>query len=112
MTDNIGFLISDVSRLMRRRFDDRARQIGVTRAQWRTLTMVNRNEGINQGKLAELLEVASARGFHTVMARIVGHHEASIALHRAAGFEPVGIEREVGRKFGQWLDVMIMQRML
>jgi L-amino acid N-acyltransferase YncA len=28
------------------------------------------------------------------------------------GFEPVGIEREVGRKFGQWLDVMIMQRML
>ncbi len=57
MTDNIGFLISDVSRLMRRRFDDRARQIGVTRAQWRTLTMVNRNEGINQGKLAELLEV-------------------------------------------------------
>ena len=32
VTDNIGFLISDVSRLMRRRFDDRARQIGITRA--------------------------------------------------------------------------------
>ncbi|OYY72714.1 MAG: transcriptional regulator [Sphingomonas sp. 28-63-12] len=57
MTDNIGFLISDVSRLMRRQFDERARVIGVTRAQWRTLTMLNRNEGINQGKLAELLEV-------------------------------------------------------
>ena len=57
MTDNIGFLTSDVSRLLRRRFDERARQIGVTRAQWRTLTMLNRNEGINQGKLAELLEV-------------------------------------------------------
>ncbi len=57
MTDNIGFLISDVSRLMRRRFDERARVIGVTRAQWRTLTVLNRNEGINQGKLAELLEV-------------------------------------------------------
>lgn len=57
MTDNIGFLLSDVSRLMRRRFDERARVIGVTRAQWRTLTVLNRNEGINQGKLAELLEV-------------------------------------------------------
>ncbi len=57
MSDNIGFLISDVSRLMRRRFDERARLIGVTRAQWRALTTLNRNEGINQGGLAELLEV-------------------------------------------------------
>ena len=71
-----------------------------------------RGTGVGRALLDELLEVASARGFHTVMARIVGHHEASIALHRAVGFEPVGIEREVGRKFGQWLDVMIMQRML
>ena len=57
MADNVGFLISDVSRLLRRRFDERARVIGVTRAQWRTLTTLNRNEGINQGGLAELLEV-------------------------------------------------------
>ncbi len=57
MTDNLGFLLSDLSRLMRRRFDERARIIGVTRAQWRTLTVLNRNEGINQGRLAELLEV-------------------------------------------------------
>ena len=57
MTDSLGFLISDVSRLMRRRFDERARLIGVTRAQWRTLTTLARNEGINQGGLADLLEV-------------------------------------------------------
>lgn len=57
MSDTLGFLISDVSRLMRRRFDERARQIGVTRAQWRTLTMLSRHEGINQGGLADLLEV-------------------------------------------------------
>jgi phosphinothricin acetyltransferase len=43
------------------------------------------------------------------MARIVGGHEASIALHRACGFEAVGIEREVGRKFGRWLDVVLME---
>lgn len=57
MSDSIGFLMSDVSRLLRRRFDDRARAIGITRAQWRTLTILSRNEGANQGALAELLEV-------------------------------------------------------
>ena len=57
MSDSLGFLISDVSRLMRRRFDERARQLGATRAQWRTLTMLSRNEGLNQGALADLLEV-------------------------------------------------------
>jgi DNA-binding MarR family transcriptional regulator len=57
MSDSLGFLISDVSRLMRRRFDERARLIGVTRAQWRTLTTLSRHEGINQGGMADLLEV-------------------------------------------------------
>jgi DNA-binding MarR family transcriptional regulator len=57
MSDNLGFLIADVSRLMRRDFDQRARMIGVTRPQWRVLTMLKRHEGINQGGLAELLEV-------------------------------------------------------
>jgi DNA-binding MarR family transcriptional regulator len=57
MSDSFGFLLSDVSRLMRRRFDERARTIGATRAQWRALTSISRNEGINQGGLAELLEV-------------------------------------------------------
>lgn len=57
MSDSLGFLVSDVSRLMRRRFDERARTIGATRAQWRALTAISRNEGINQGGLADLLEV-------------------------------------------------------
>ncbi|AJP71939.1 MarR family winged helix-turn-helix transcriptional regulator [Sphingomonas hengshuiensis] len=57
MTDSLGFLISDVARLMRRRFDERARNSGSSVTQWRTLKVVARNEGINQGKLAELLEI-------------------------------------------------------
>lgn len=57
MSDSVGFLLSDVARLLRRRFDERARAIGVTRAQWRTLTVLSRNEGANQGALAEMLEV-------------------------------------------------------
>ena len=62
--------------------------------------------------LAELVRLATMHGFHAMMARIVGGHDASIALHRACGFELVGVEREVGRKFGRWLDVALMQRLL
>jgi L-amino acid N-acyltransferase YncA len=62
--------------------------------------------------LGELLGVATGHGFHAVFARIVGDHEASIRLHEAAGFEIVGTEREVGRKFGRWLDVMVMELLL
>lgn len=57
MADTLGFLVGDVSRLLRRRFDVRARTIGVTRPQWRMLTTLARNEGANQGRLAELLDV-------------------------------------------------------
>jgi DNA-binding MarR family transcriptional regulator len=57
MNDSLGFLLGDVSRLLRRSFDARARTIGVTRPQWRVLTMLIRHEGINQGGLADLLDV-------------------------------------------------------
>lgn len=57
MSEPLGLLIADVSRLMRRRFDERARVLGLTRAQWRTLVVLSRNEGSHQGGLAELLDV-------------------------------------------------------
>jgi DNA-binding MarR family transcriptional regulator len=57
MTESLGFLVSDVSRLMRRRFDERARKSGATGPQWRTLKILERHEGLNQGQIAELLEV-------------------------------------------------------
>ena len=69
-------------------------------------------EGVGKALLTELLSTATAHGFHACMARIVGGHEASIALHAACGFEVVGTEREVGRKFGKWLDVVLMERLL
>jgi L-amino acid N-acyltransferase len=71
-----------------------------------------RGRGYGCALANELIGLATAHGFHAVMARIVGGHEASIALHRACGFELVGVEREVGRKFGHWLDVVVMQRLL
>ncbi|WP_430429117.1 MarR family winged helix-turn-helix transcriptional regulator [Parasphingorhabdus sp.] len=57
MSDNLGFLIGDISRLIRRTFDKRAKVIGVTRPQWRVLTWLQRHEGINQVALAEMLEL-------------------------------------------------------
>jgi phosphinothricin acetyltransferase len=72
----------------------------------------HQGRGIGRLVLEELLRLASAHGFHSVIARITGDNGASIALHAACGFETVGTEREVGRKFGQWLDVVEMQRML
>jgi L-amino acid N-acyltransferase YncA len=71
-----------------------------------------RGRGVGRLLLTELVRLADAHGFHAVMARIVGGHQVSIALHLSCGFELVGIEREVGRKFGRWLDVALMQRLL
>ncbi len=71
-----------------------------------------RGTGVGSSILGDLVLRAGQHGFHAVFARIVAHHSASIELHRAYGFEIVGTEVEVGRKFGKWLDVTIMQRLL
>ncbi len=71
-----------------------------------------RRQGVGAAVLAELVRLATAHGFHAMIARVVGGHEASIQVHRACGFELVGVEREVGRKLGRWLDVVVMERLL
>ena len=68
--------------------------------------------GVGRSLLDHLLGMARESGFHAVMARIEASGTASRALHAACGFELVGIEREVGRKFNRWLDVAVMQRLL
>lgn len=68
--------------------------------------------GIGKQLLTHLIGVARESGFHSVIARIEASSDASRALHAACGFELVGIERQVGRKFGRWLDVAVMQRLL
>lgn len=53
----LGFLVHDVARLLRRRFEQNARGSGLTRSQWQVLAYLAQNEGINQTGLADLLEV-------------------------------------------------------
>jgi len=55
--ENLGSSLSDTARMLRRAFDARARSIGVTRPQWQVLSVLSRYEGVNQGGLAELLDV-------------------------------------------------------
>ena len=69
-------------------------------------------QGIGRILLSHLLKSAADGGFHAVMARITTLSEGSIALHEALGFQLVGIERQIGRKFNKWLDVAIMQCLL
>ncbi len=52
-----GFLLHDIARLMRKRFDARARETGLTRAQWQVLMVLTRREGSNQATLAEALDL-------------------------------------------------------
>jgi phosphinothricin acetyltransferase len=69
-------------------------------------------EGIGRALMTHLVDVARSSGFHSIIARIETSGDASLALHRAVGFELVGIEREVGRKHRRWLDVAVMQLLL
>ncbi|MGB1504390.1 MAG: GNAT family N-acetyltransferase [Acidimicrobiales bacterium] len=71
-----------------------------------------RGLGVGKALLTELVDMARARGFHTILAFIASTEQASEALHRSCGFEVTGRHKEVGRKFGRWLDVTVMQKML
>jgi DNA-binding MarR family transcriptional regulator len=62
----IGFLISDVARMMRAAFDRRVRRIGLTRSQWQVLSLLHRRPGVSQAELADLLEVERATAGRTI----------------------------------------------
>lgn len=68
--------------------------------------------GVGRALLAALVERAEAQGKHAMVAGIEAGNAASVALHRRAGFEQAGLLREVGRKFGRWLDLLFMQKLL
>jgi phosphinothricin acetyltransferase len=68
--------------------------------------------GIGRELYAELLEILRDMGIHVVMAGITLPNEASVALHEAMGFEKVARLREIGLKFGRWIDVGFWEAVL
>lgn len=68
-----------------------------------------RGNGIGRTLLGALIERARASGIHVMIAGIEAKNEASIRLHESFGFRTVGCFREVGTKFGRWLDLTCME---
>lgn len=69
-------------------------------------------QGVGRRLYEALLPVLKARGLHAAFAGIALPNPASIGLHEAMGFTPVGVYREVGWKMGGWRDVGWWQRVL
>jgi DNA-binding MarR family transcriptional regulator len=75
--EGLGFLIADVTRLLRKGFDRKARTIGLTRPQWRVLVYVIQNEGLSQSALAKRLELERAP-----LGQLIKSLEAQGLVHR------------------------------
>ena len=57
LSRNFGFILNDVARLMRTRFDRRVKALGLTRSQWWVLAYLSREDGMTQSQLAEELDL-------------------------------------------------------
>ncbi len=69
-----------------------------------------RGRGVGKALLAELVARSEAEGIWTLQAGIFPENEASIALHRASGFDVVGVRRRLGCMAGVWRDVVLLER--
>ncbi len=76
---SFGFLLYDAARLYRRDFERRAKQLGLTRAQWSVLAHLARNEGTNQAAAADVLEIEPI-----TLVRLLDRLEASGWVERRA----------------------------
>ncbi len=68
--------------------------------------------GLGRGLLLDLIERARAAGFHTLVGGCSADQIASLRLQESLGFTRVAHFKQVGYKFGQWLDVIFLQLML
>jgi phosphinothricin acetyltransferase len=68
--------------------------------------------GVGTALLSRLISEAQRRGKHVMIGGVDAANAASIGMHRKLGFTEAGHLREVARKFGRWLDLVLMQRML
>ena len=71
-----------------------------------------RGKGIARLLLSPLIDAARVQGYHAIIASIDSTNEASLRLHRSFGFEEVAHFREVGYKFGRWLDLKFLELLL
>ncbi len=68
--------------------------------------------GLGRTILSALADRAAGAGFHAMIGAIESGNAGSLALHARLGFSEVGRLPQVGQKFGRWLDLVLMQRLL
>jgi phosphinothricin acetyltransferase len=71
-----------------------------------------RGKGIARLLMTPLIDAARTQNYHAIIASIDATNEASLRLHRSFGFEEVACFREVGYKFGRWLDLKFLELLL
>jgi phosphinothricin acetyltransferase len=71
-----------------------------------------RGRGIGRALLAELIALARAEGRHAMVGGVDAENQGSLRFHRAMGFVEVARFREVGHKFGRWLDIIFVELLL
>jgi L-amino acid N-acyltransferase YncA len=69
-------------------------------------------QGVGRALYLRLFEDLAAKGFCNAFAGIALPNDASVGLHESLGFQPIGVFRSIGRKFGKWHDVAWFQRAL
>jgi L-amino acid N-acyltransferase YncA len=71
-----------------------------------------RGAGVGRRLLEALAAEAARRGYHKLTSRVFASNAASRAMHRAAGFTEVGVQRRHARLDGEWRDCVLMERLL
>lgn len=68
--------------------------------------------GVGRALMTAVEGHARSRGYHTMVAAVAGENARALSFHRALGYVDVGLLPEQGRKFGRWLDLVLLQKIL
>ena len=71
-----------------------------------------RGKGVGRALLARLIELGREHGYHKLVLSAFPFNKAGVALYETLGFRTVGIYREQGLLDGQWVDTIIMEKLL
>lgn len=71
-----------------------------------------KKKGIGRKLIQEIVKEGKKAGLHLIIALITNDNQVSVHLHESFGFTQIGVMKECGFKFGKWLDVILMQKLL